>query len=553
MSVRPSGTEPRVGLLARSVPLRQMPTLVAFVAALVVIAVAPDAHPYDHDRVLSAVVVEALATALAFALARRPARDRWMTGDLAAVVVPVLSLLAIGLLCNGTGGPSSLFTPMLILPVAWIAAEPGRWYIALASVGTFAALAIPFVPGGPVDDDDRSIWRLVYGPFVYALAAVTVNETARRARIHLSGLWASEARLRAADRLTRSVLDAVTEQAIIGTDRTGLIDVWNPGAAHMLGLTASATQGHRRVGEFVSPAELSGRRHAQAEVTDFEALTSGVGPGRPDVAEWTWIRADGSTLPVEVSVTARQDVAGATVGFIFVAADQTRAHEAARMRDQFVGMISHELRTPLSAVLGHLELLRDDPLSDDQRGYIAVAERNVHRLLRLVNDLLFTSQVEGGGFRLEASEVDLREVVTESVQSAAPAAAHDGVRVVAEIPSHGIRVDGDVERLGQACDNLISNALKFTPRGGTVTVTLAAGDSEATLAVSDTGIGVATQEIGQLFGPFFRASSAVQNAIPGVGLGLTVTRAIVAAHHGSISVSSVEGVGTTFTVHLPTR
>lgn len=550
MSGRWSGPDPGVGRLARSVPLRHMPTLVAFAAALVVIAVAPGTHLRDADRVLAAAGIEAVATALAFALARRPVRDR-TRGDPVAVAVPVLSLLAIGLLCNGTGGPGSVFAPMLVLPVAWIAAEPSRWYIAVAWLGSLAALAVPYLPGGSTDDD-RSAWRLGYAPFVYALAAVTVNESARRARIHLAHLRAREAQLRSAEGLTRSVLDAVTEQAVIGTDRQGLIDVWNPGAANLLGLPASATRGRRHVSDFVVPAELAARRRAEPTGSDFDALTSGVGPGRPDVGEWTWIRGDGSTLPVEVAVTARQDETGAAVGFLFVAADQTRVREAARLQDQFVRMISHELRTPLSAVLGHLELLRDDPLTEDQRGYVAVAERNVHRLLGLVGDLLFTAQVEVGGLALKRVEIDLREVVAQSVQSAGPAAARAGVGLVAEIPPDGIRIAGDLPRLGQACDNLISNALKFTPRGGTVTVTLAARDGEATLAVTDTGIGVATQEVGQLFGPFFRASSAVSNAVPGVGLGLTITRAIVAAHHGSISVSSVEGTGTTFTVTLPT-
>jgi signal transduction histidine kinase len=106
-------------------------------------------------------------------------------------------------------------------------------------------------------------------------------------------------------------------------------------------------------------------------------------------------------------------------------------------------------------------------------------------------------------------------------------------------------------RLGQACDNLISNALKFTPRGGTVTVSLSRSSGDAVITVRDTGMGIAESELDQLFARFFRASTATRNAVPGVGLGLTITKAIVTAHHGAMAVESEEGVGTRFSVSLP--
>ncbi|HEX3679640.1 MAG TPA: ATP-binding protein, partial [Galbitalea sp.] len=110
---------------------------------------------------------------------------------------------------------------------------------------------------------------------------------------------------------------------------------------------------------------------------------------------------------------------------------------------------------------------------------------------------------------------------------------------------------GDAVRLGQVCDNLNSNAIKFTPRGGTVTVSLSRSEKDAVVTVRDTGMGIPESELDQLFARFFRATTATRNAVPGVGLGLTITKAIVTAHHGEMGVTSEEGVGTEFTVTLP--
>jgi signal transduction histidine kinase len=242
------------------------------------------------------------------------------------------------------------------------------------------------------------------------------------------------------------------------------------------------------------------------------------------------------------------------VGYLFVAADVTQAREVARLKDEFVGLISHELRTPLSSILGYLELLRDDdshPLSEEQEQYLGVAERNAHRLLRLVGDLLFTAQVESGKFPLDLKDVELEHIVTAAVESARPAATAAGITVNEEVADATPVVYGDPVRLGQVCDNLISNAIKFTPKGGTVTVSLAKSETDAVITVRDTGMGIAASELDQLFSRFFRASTATRNAVPGVGLGLTITKAIVTAHHGQMGVSSEEGVGTEFSVTLP--
>ena len=243
-----------------------------------------------------------------------------------------------------------------------------------------------------------------------------------------------------------------------------------------------------------------------------------------------------------------------TVGYIFVATDVTHALESSRLKDEFVGLISHELRTPLSSILGYLELIRDDdeaPLSEEQLQYLGVAERNAHRLLALVGDLLFTAQVSSGRFPLTISTVTMSDVVSAAVLSAGPVALGTGVELLIELPADALSVRGDSVRLGQACDNLISNALKFTPRGGRVTVSLGSRGNCAVVTVRDTGIGIPESELDQLYARFFRASTATRNAVPGVGLGLTITKAIVTAHEGELDVESEEGVGTAFIMTLP--
>jgi signal transduction histidine kinase len=359
----------------------------------------------------------------------------------------------------------------------------------------------------------------------------------------------------------RGVWAAVTEQSVIGTDVTGLIDAWNPGATKMLGLTWREAEGKRHVFDFHLEDELENRARelnyppgATVLNPGFSALVETARLGEAESREWTYVRGDGFEFPVSLSVTKRVDESGETIGYLFVAADVTQAREVARLKDEFVGLISHELRTPLSSILGYLELLRDDeehPLSEEQEQYLGVAERNAHRLLRLVGDLLFTAQVESGKFPLDLRDVELEQIVTAAVESARPAATAAGITISEDVADGDPVTYGDPVRLGQVCDNLISNAIKFTPRGGSVTVSLSKSNKDAIITVRDTGMGIPASELDQLFSRFFRATTATRNAVPGVGLGLTITKAIVTAHHGEMGVQSEEGVGTQFSVSLP--
>ena len=559
-----------------SVGLKQLPLTIVFVIVLLVLLLVPGIQITSLLMATLGICLLFLATVLSAAFTMFPKLDHW------AILIPLIDFLAIGTFRAGTGGILSLFGAMIALPVVWVAAEKGRRYILMAGAGTVVALIMPYVVGVTQFTTASDVVRWTFSPTVYLFVASIINELARQSRSQLhsihglvdekdrmlqrtfeyaSQLEESEAKFRVADRMFRGVWAAVTEQSVIGTGVTGLIDAWNPGATKMLGLSRQDTEGKRYVFDFHLSDELEDRARelnyppgATVLNPGFSALVEAARLGEAESREWTYVRDDGTTFPVSLSVTKRTDESGETVGYLFVAADVTQAREVARLKDEFVGLISHELRTPLSSILGYLELLRDDdanPLSDEQEQYLGVAERNAHRLLRLVGDLLFTAQVESGKFPLDLKDVTLEHTVTAAVESARPVAAAAGITVIEEVLDATPVTYGDPVRLGQVCDNLISNAIKFTPNGGTVTVSLAKTETDAVITVRDTGMGIAASELDQLFSRFFRATTATRNAVPGVGLGLTITKAIVTAHHGEMGVSSEEGVGTEFSVTLP--
>jgi signal transduction histidine kinase len=234
-----------------------------------------------------------------------------------------------------------------------------------------------------------------------------------------------------------------------------------------------------------------------------------------------------------------------------LARQNERLLELDKLKDEFISLVSHELRTPLTSIRGYLELLLDDSrLDDEQQGFLGIIDRNSNRLLGLVSDLLMLTQIEAGGLQFDLGPVDLEEVLRESIETATPSAEAGGVELgltIARLPA----IRGHRLRLAQVLDNLISNALKFTPSGGRVDVRLSAGDGTAVIEVQDTGVGIAEDEQQQLFERFFRSAQATRNAIPGTGLGLTISKAIVERHGGRIELESSEGIGTTVRVCLP--
>jgi signal transduction histidine kinase len=225
-----------------------------------------------------------------------------------------------------------------------------------------------------------------------------------------------------------------------------------------------------------------------------------------------------------------------------------------RARSDFLATVSHDLRTPLTSITGYLELLRDEdvgPVTPEQGQMLDTIHRNAAVLRNLIENVLAVSKIELGVAKAVTRPVDLTETIGTAVRSQEPVAETSGVTLAPEVPARPVIVKGDPSQLDRVLMNLLSNAVKFTPRGGKVTVSLVADHGFAVVRVADTGIGIPEQDMKDLFTRFFRASNAVTRGVPGTGLGLSVSRALVTDHGGDLDVQSHEGAGTTVTVRLP--
>ena len=232
-------------------------------------------------------------------------------------------------------------------------------------------------------------------------------------------------------------------------------------------------------------------------------------------------------------------------------AARSQAERAARMKDEFVSTLSHELRTPLNAILGWIGILKQDRSPQTLVKAVDVIDRNSRRQSQIIDDLLDISRIIAGKLRLDVQRVDLAPVIEEALASARPAADAKGVRLVRVLGSSAF-VHGDAGRLQQIVWNLVSNAIKFTPHGGTVEITLRHTDSEAQIQVRDTGQGIAADVLPYVFERFRQGDTSTTKRTGGLGLGLAIVKNLVEMHGGSVAVTSPgEGFGCVFDVQLP--
>ncbi|MGG5174047.1 sensor histidine kinase [Pseudarthrobacter sp. J1763] len=262
-----------------------------------------------------------------------------------------------------------------------------------------------------------------------------------------------------------------------------------------------------------------------------------------------WLGNGSNRRAVSSTSRAIKDTDGTVTGSVVAFYDVTEVMLALQAKDDFVSNVSHELRTPLTSILGYLSLAMEEStqLPKHLAAYLQVAERNGERLLNLVSDLLATATPAVG---LHRQLADLSELVELSVDSASPRATANNVVLLNQSTTPAMAVF-DVGRIGQVVDNLVSNAIKYSPDGGVVTVTTFSTDSEVGCRVADTGLGMEAADVERLFTKFFRAKSATDRAIPGVGLGLRISKGFVDSHGGTIEVQSSPGQGSVFTVRLP--
>lgn len=225
-----------------------------------------------------------------------------------------------------------------------------------------------------------------------------------------------------------------------------------------------------------------------------------------------------------------------------------------RLRSNLVSVVSHELRTPITTVIGYAEFLADEiggPLSEEQREFVTQIQGGAGRLRRLVDDLLHFSLQEGQTLRLSLQPVDFAARMRAVCESVKPQARHAQVRLTITLPDSPVPLRGDPVRLEQLAVNLLTNAIKFTPEDGVVTVTVGVEGDEAWLTVADTGIGIPEEELPHVFDMFYQGDRSSQRARGGAGLGLAIAKAIAEAHGGRLSCGSAPGAGTTFRLTLP--
>ena len=232
------------------------------------------------------------------------------------------------------------------------------------------------------------------------------------------------------------------------------------------------------------------------------------------------------------------------------------AVELARTKDEFLALVTHELRNPLTVITGTAALFDDelDELSpEQQRQYLRTITRNAERLAVMAGDLLDLARLEAGHLGIDPAPTDLAEVIDQALHAAQAAVTAKNLHLNADIAAD-LFLHADEQRLRQVADNLLGNAIKYTPAGGAITVTAGPqGADHIVWTVADTGIGIPVAERPRLFRRFYRASTAVAHRIPGTGLGLVVTRAIIERHHGTITLAHHAGPGITFVITLPVK
>ncbi|MCL4544516.1 MAG: ATP-binding protein [Chloroflexi bacterium] len=356
--------------------------------------------------------------------------------------------------------------------------------------------------------------------------------------------------LTAAREAARSELQAIldtTNEAILLLAPDGRIRSLNRRAEELFQLSAQEARG--RLLTDLTP-HLARSFSAPTLLEDMLVAAPDGAPAVPH--ELVQIEPVQRIFAVETTAVRAQE--SSHLGQLIVLRDVTEERLLGHMREEFISFISHELRTPLTSIKGYVDLLiagEMGPLPDEQRESLQIVEQNIAREVALINDLLDVSRLEAGKLRLERVPLQLRPLAEEVVQAFRPQLVTKGHQLTLQISPLLPTVFADAGRLRQIVTNLISNAHKYTPGSGCITVRVWSDDRALLLSVSDTGIGMDEAERAQLFTKFFRANNQLTRKESGAGLGLVITRQLVELHGGKITVESVPGRGSTFTVSLP--
>ncbi|MDQ1176860.1 cell wall metabolism sensor histidine kinase WalK [Microbacterium sp. SORGH_AS_0421] len=458
--------------------------------------------------------------------------------------VPFGDILGIGLLSFGTDLRFGFFW---VFPIIWIATHFTLVYLisALSTVGMIIVVDATVNASGPV-----TALRLIVVLLSLTFIGITSFLSARQTRAFKQLLRRQASRLQGT--LQRvSGQERRVSQMLNGLD-TGIARLSVDGEVLALNDTYVALYGverdePQRPGAAVEYATLRGEPLPEAERPFARASR-----GEQFDDERVWLFDPHGEWHALSASTRRLVSSDEPESTLLIVHDITALIESERARERLAATVSHELRNPLTAIIGHADLALDDPdLSPKVREQLEVIAGAGERMQKLISEILATSR---GVFRESSSPgaADASRIIASSLASFRPAAAARRVSVVDDLPDTA-EVVGDAFRLRQAFDNILSNAIKYTPAGGTIRISGELSPDDVALHFADTGIGIHPDDLERVFDPYFRAQSVRESPTPGTGLGMGIIRSIVEEQGGSLFLESELGAGTTVTVILPSR
>lgn len=456
-------------------------------------------------------------------------------------VIPIVDIGAITVL--RASDPSAGLGLLWAFPIMWLSSL-GRWGFIVSSV---LVTSIYWTGVASAGATERTYAYVLLPMLMVAIGwasyAATKRSSAQRALLDRQTERLSAALVQAGrqEQLVTEVLDTV-DFGVIRIDATGAITFVNDA----LGAFRQRIPGFGRVDDdVVSYAEDGTTPLTTEERPLFRALH---GDEFSDLVVWFPV-SDSKQIVLSFTARSLLDHHGRQAGSVLVARDVTAERLAMRARDTLVASVSHELRTPLTSILGYLDLALDsDDLPPTARRQVDAAYRNSERLLAIVADILSASTESrlSAGVAITPLEIDLADLVRAAVSDLTVIADERAIGIdMTDVVPVGAFVDA--ARMRQVVDNLIGNAIKFNRDGGLVRLSTGTEGDAAVIRIADTGVGVREEDRERVFERFFRAESAV----PGNGLGLAISREIVAAHGGAVTVESEPGVGAVFTVRVP--
>lgn len=524
-----------LGGRTRSVWLLQLLLSVSIViTVLLVQAIEPALFAYWPFSTGVGVVIALTAVAIAVPWHRLPRAT--------SSVVPFGDIIAIGLMSVGTDLRFGFFW---VFPIMWIATQ----FSLTSLIGALGAVGVIVLTEATLHaTGSSSALRLLVVLLSLTFVAITAYLSTRQTRAFKQLLRRQASRLQ--ETLQRvSDQERRVSQMLNGLD-TGIARLSAQGEVLALNDAYVALYGierdePRRPGGAVEYKTLRG-----APLPDDERPFVRAARGEQFDDERMWLfdaRGEWRALSVSTRRLLSSDEPEST---LLIVHDVTALIESERARERLAATVSHELRNPLTAIIGHADLALDGPdLTPKVREQLEVISAAGERMQKLIAEILVASR---GVFREPAapSAADAGRIIASSLQSFRPAASARRVSVINELPPT-VDVAGDGFRLRQAFDNILSNAIKYTPPGGTIRISADVSPDDVTLRFSDTGIGIPADDLERVFDPYFRARTARESDTPGTGLGMGIIRSIVEGQGGSLSLQSELGTGTTVTVTLP--